>query len=239
MVAEAAPTGMDPAALRAEALDLARRILATGPADPVEAVARRVPVTVLGRALGVRDLDALVAAVPPAAAVYLSGTDRPAKADAAVAVLVQLLGPGSGGSGLVVANRIAILMQACEATAALIRNAVRQASGATGRWPAEAIVAETLRFDPPVPALRRIASVTCSLGGRTIDAGTAVTLDLRAANRDPAVFADPDRFDPGRTEPSVLTFGVGRRPCPGAGHAVHLAAGTVDAILGLTEETAR
>ncbi|MGK5557892.1 cytochrome P450 [Actinomadura kijaniata] len=172
-------------------------------------------VAVLGRALGVTDADTLAAAVPVAAAGYLSG-ERPPGVDAAVAALVGLLGPGPDET---VANRIAILVQACEATAALVRSTLGLARGLADpdRWDAESLVVETLRFAPPVPALRRVA------------AGAPVVLDVRSANRDPAVFADPERFDPGRSGPAHLTFGSGRRPCPGAVHAVQIAAGAVEA----------
>ncbi|WP_067822932.1 cytochrome P450 [Actinomadura kijaniata] len=184
--------------------------------DPAElrraARVRPDAVAVLGRALGVTDLETLTAAVPVAAAGYLTG-DRPPGADAAVAALVGLLGPGPDET---VANRIAILVQACEATATLVRSALGLAG--PDRWDAESLVVETLRFAPPVPALRRVS------------AGTPVVLDVRSANRDPAVFADPERFDPGRTGPAHLTFGAGRRPCPGAVHAVQIAAGAVEAL---------
>ncbi|MFC6885751.1 MULTISPECIES: cytochrome P450 [Actinomadura] len=201
---------------------------------------RDVLVAVLGRALGVRGpdaLDALVEAVPVAAARYLTGDPDPA-ADAAVRTLVQVLGGGLMDEE--VANRIAVLMQACEATVALVRNATVLARDLPdpGRWPAEAVVAETLRYDPPVPAMRRTVREDVEAGGHAVAAGSLVTLDLRAANRDPAVFSDPDRFDPGRAEPWHLTFGAGRRPCPGADHALHLAAGVLDAALA-TKETAR
>lgn len=66
-----------------------------------------------------------------------------------------------------------------------------------------------------------------------LPAGTVLVLDLAAANRDPAAFADPDTFDTCRTDlDRVLTFGVGLRPCPGRDHALALAVGVVDAVLG-------
>ncbi|MFB4309924.1 cytochrome P450 [Actinomadura sp. GTD37] len=213
---------LDPARLRRRARDLVRA--GGAPAG--------VACPVLGEALGVTDLDALAEAVPAAASGYLTGRGRDG-ADAAVAVLVRLLGPGPDEA---VAGRIAILVQAAEATAALVRTALPYARRPESRGlPVEDVVAEVLRFDPPVPAMRRVAAEDARLGGRAIPRGAVVTLDLRAANRDPAVFDDPDRFDPGRRERGHLTFGAGRRPCPGAAQALHLACGAIEGAAGGTE----
>ncbi|WUI03021.1 cytochrome P450 [Spirillospora sp. NBC_00431] len=191
----------------------------------------RAPVRVLGEALGVTDLDALARAVPVAASGYLTGEGREG-ADAAVATLVGLLGPGPDER---VAGRIAVLMQACEATAELVRRTLPYARRPESRGrPIEAVIAETLRFDPPIPVMRRVAAEDARLDGRAVPRGAVLTLDLRAANRDPAVFGDPDRFDPDRRERPHLTFGAGRRPCPGPDHALRLAAGVVEAVLSGT-----
>ncbi|TDB89907.1 cytochrome P450 [Actinomadura sp. KC216] len=213
---------MSPADLRLRARD---RVLAGD--DP-----ERAPVLALGGALGVTEPGTLARAVPAAASGYLTGEGGPG-ADRAVAALARLLGPGPDEE---VAGRIAILMQACEATAELVRRTLPYARRPESRGrPAERVIAETLRFDPPVPVMRRVAATDARLGSRAVPRGTVLVLDLRAANRDPAVFEDPDRFDPGRREGPHLTFGAGRRPCPAADHAPHLAAGVVEAVLSGTE----
>ena len=222
---------LDPAALRQEAARRTQGILDRAGAtfDVMAPVARRVPVATLGAALGVDD-ESLAEYVPVAASGYLTGLERPAAADAAVQVLTLLLGPGDGET---VANRIALLMQAYEATAGLVgltlAGALRLPDPAT--WPATDLVAETLRHDPPVRAMRRVTAERAELGGHPLEPGTAVRLDVAAANRDPAVFEDPDRFDPGRGEGAHLTFGAGRRPCPGGDQALQLAAGIVEVVL--------
>lgn len=223
---------LDPDTLHQEAAARTRAILdraAGEPLDVMASVARRVPVTTLGGALGV-DEEALAEAVPVAAAGYLTGLERPDAADAAVKVLVESLGPGDDET---VANRIALLMQAYEATAGLvgITLAIALRLPEPARWPAASVVAETLRYDPPVRAMRRVTAEAAELGGHALEPGEAVRLDVAAANRDPAVFADPDRFDPGRGEDAHLTFGAGRRPCPGGDQALRLAAGIVEVIL--------
>ncbi len=53
------------------------------------------------------------------------------------------------------------------------------------------------------------------LGGVTLPAGTSVTLCIGAANRDPAQFPDPERFDVGRTPNRHLAFGTGAHQCAG------------------------
>jgi cytochrome P450 len=179
--------------------------------------------------------------VPVAAAGYLTGLDRTQDpeaadaADAAVRVLVELLGPGDDEAA---ANRIALLMQAYEATAALvgITLAIALRLPDPTRWPAEQIVAETLRYDPPVRAMRRVTAEETDLDGQTLRKGDEVRLDIAAANRDPAVFSDPGGFDPsrfdaGRGEDAHLTFGAGRRPCPGGDQALGLAVGIVEVVL--------
>jgi cytochrome P450 len=222
---------LDPAGLRQGAAARTETILdqaAGAPVDVMAAIARRVPTAVLGAALGV-DTDVLAEAVPVAAAGYLTGLDDPGAADAAVQVLVRLLGPGDDET---VANRIALLMQAYEATAGLVgitlAHALRLPDPA--KWPAEQVVAETLRYDPPVRAMRRVAAEAAVLDGQAIGAGESVRLDVAAANRDPAVFEAPDRFDPGREEDAHLTFSAGRRPCPGGDQALQLAAGIVEVV---------
>lgn len=80
---------------------------------------------------------------------------------------------------------------------------------------AAAVVAESLRMEPPVVNLPRLATQDCSIGETEVPAGTLLVASLAAGNRDPDVFAEPNRFDPLRSGPEVLTFGVGPKFCPG------------------------
>ncbi|NUR84057.1 MAG: cytochrome P450 [Nonomuraea sp.] len=78
------------------------------------------------------------------------------------------------------------------------------------------VVEEVLRFDPPVQLTSRVALEDRELAGTPVPAGSAVLVPIGAANRDPAVFPDPDRFDPDRESGRHLAFGLGIHFCLGA-----------------------
>jgi cytochrome P450 len=85
-------------------------------------------------------------------------------------------------------------------------------------WPGA--VEEVLRFDSPVQMTSRTALGDLELAGHHIAASETVALLLGGANRDPAVFATPDRFD--ITRPNAkdhLSFSSGVHACLGAGLA--------------------
>jgi cytochrome P450 len=77
------------------------------------------------------------------------------------------------------------------------------------------LVNETLRMEPPVALLPRLATQEAAVGDTVVPAGTLLLAALAAGNRDPDVFADPHRFDPERQGKEVLSFGVGPKFCPG------------------------
>lgn len=77
-------------------------------------------------------------------------------------------------------------------------------------------VEETLRWESPVAADSRLTLRDVVVAGVEIPAGELVRLGLSAGNRDPAVFPDPDRWDLDRRPTSHITFGLGRHFCLGA-----------------------
>jgi cytochrome P450 len=77
-------------------------------------------------------------------------------------------------------------------------------------------VEEMLRFGSPVFAVVRRPSVDLELSGRRIRAGQELILVLGAANRDPAQFPSPDRFDVTRTDNRHIALGLGPHFCLGA-----------------------
>jgi cytochrome P450 len=80
----------------------------------------------------------------------------------------------------------------------------------------DSAIEEMLRFWPPVMHFRRTATRDLTLGGRRIRAGEKVVVYHASANRDPAVFPDPDRFDIARTPNDHVSFGFGPHFCLGA-----------------------
>ncbi|MDH6460686.1 cytochrome P450 [Micromonospora sp. A200] len=81
---------------------------------------------------------------------------------------------------------------------------------------ARGCVDEVLRLECPVHFLARAAPHDTELGGVPVARDENVLLMIAGANRDPARFPDPDRFDPRRDGPPSLAFGVGPHFCLGA-----------------------
>ncbi|HXW85685.1 MAG TPA: cytochrome P450, partial [Candidatus Binataceae bacterium] len=77
-------------------------------------------------------------------------------------------------------------------------------------------IEEMLRYDPPVQATGRFTRSAFELGGVEIPARALTVMVLAAANRDPAQFADPERFDITREPNDHLAFGEGIHFCIGA-----------------------
>lgn len=155
-------------------------------------------------------------------------------------LLPALARHAAGADGeAVLANALGFLSQAHDATTGLIGNAllalarhpdVRHAVVAN-RTLLPALLAEVARHDAPVQNTRRFIAEDTVGGGVKLPAGDAVLVVLAAANRDPAVNADPARFDLARPTPRTFTFGVGPHACPGAALATAIAATGIDALL--------
>ena len=84
----------------------------------------------------------------------------------------------------------------------------------------DAAIEESLRLEPAAAMVDRYATEETELAGARIAKGDLVHVSITAANRDPAVFPDPDRFDPDRSNVRRhLAFAQGSHVCVG----VHLA----------------
>lgn len=158
---------------RARAAAIEHLVAAIDAIDVVE-LARTVPVVVLAEALGFADPVAAarhqrivtIAIAPEEGAA-------PSEADEVAASLAWLLDASEGGSFGEAANRVALLHQCLDATAALIALAVLRAAREPGD--SAMLVAGVLRDEPPVVATVRIntddAAVTVPLAGRPFGAG--------------------------------------------------------------------
>jgi cytochrome P450 len=153
---------------------------------------------------------------------------RAQPADPEVDVLTRLIQGEVGGERLSEAellhNCIFLLNAGHETTTNLIGNglhALMRHRGELERLAAEpALIAtaveELLRYESPLQLNNRLATAPITLpGGEVIAAGTFVTLGVGAANRDPAVWAEPERLDIGRKPNPQLAFGHGPHACAG------------------------
>jgi cytochrome P450 len=91
---------------------------------------------------------------------------------------------------------------------------------------ADAVARETLRLHPTVPMLARRLTRAATVGGRSYPAGTVLVPSIYAAQRDPASWPEPERFEPNRFMASKgaaadwFPFGGGARRCVGMAFAL-------------------
>lgn len=124
----------------------------------------------------------------------------------------------------IVATCNLLLVAGHETTVNLIANAVLAMLRHPQHWTAlsrdperaPAIVEETLRYDPPVQLVGRVAGADMTINGIEVPEGDIMMLLLAAAHRDPAVNERPDEFDPDRSSIRHLAFGLGPHFCLGA-----------------------
>lgn len=97
------------------------------------------------------------------------------------------------------------------------------------------MIEEALRVETPVQTLFRMAKCDTEVAGVAIPKGARIAVSYAAANRDPAVFAEPDRFDVTRKNAKEhLAFGRGEHFCIGAALARKEANIAFETLLGAT-----
>lgn len=116
-------------------------------------------------------------------------------------------------------NAIFLLNAGHETTTNLIGSALNLLIADPSRWPDDApvedFVEEVLRFESPNQLGNRRTVEETVLDGVWLPAGSTLTLLIGAANRDPAVFDQPHRFDARRRPNRHLAFGAGGHQCAG------------------------
>jgi cytochrome P450 len=140
--------------------------------------------------------------------------------DEIIATCNLLLVAGHETTVNLIANAILAMLRNPRQWAALGRDAAR----------VSAVVEETLRYDPPVQLMGRIAADDMTIGETTVVKGDTMMLLLAAAQHDPAAFERPDEFDPDRESIRHLGFGKGPHFCLGAPLARLEAAAALSAV---------
>lgn len=140
---------------------------------------------------------------------------------------------------VIIANGIGFLSQAYEATAGLIGNtllALASRLEMRNRITSDPnllrpVIQEVLRYDSPVQNTRRFLAQDGCVADKKMKAGDVILVVLAAANRDPSVNPNPERFDVFRKERQIFTFGVGSHACPGEALATTIAKAGVERLI--------
>jgi cytochrome P450 len=197
-----------------------------------------------------RDIVAAVAALPAATPgppvrvdsfAALAASVREAIAAGRAPLLADAAGSGQLTADEVISNAAVQLFGGIETTEGMICNAVLHLLGDPGQRDLAradpglraAAVEESLRLEPAAAVVDRYATRDVSIGGASIRKGDPVTVSLTGANRDPSVFAEPDRYHIRRPNSARhLAFARGPHFCLGA----HLARmETTEAVAALLE----
>jgi cytochrome P450 len=141
----------------------------------------------------------------------------------------------------IVATCNLLLIAGHETTVNLIANAILAMLRHPTQWAAlgadadraPAVIEETLRYDPPVQLVVRIAADDMTIGDTTVVKGDSMMLLLAAAQRDPDQFQQPETFNPDREAFQHLALGRGLHYCLGAPLA------RLEAAVALSAVTAR
>jgi len=156
-----------------------------------------------------------------------------------LSLLAEAAGTGDLSAEETVANAAVLLFGGIDTTEGMILNAVWHLLSHPAQLrlvredPAllPPAIEESLRLEPAAGVVDRYATADVRLGPATIAAGDPVTVSIAGANRDPAIFGDPDRYDIRRENAARhLAFAHGPHFCLGA----HLArAETIAAVRAL------
>ncbi len=214
------------------------------PFDLLDAYARPVPVIVIARLLGVpedraddlldwsnamvgmyqarrtRAMEDAAVAATSAFQDFLAGYIAEKRRAPADDLISELIAAEEAGDRLsteeLISTCILLLNAGHEATVHTLGNGVRSLLDRDIRTVDTACVEEVLRFDPPLHMFTRWVYEDVELFGHGFVRGDRIACLLGAANRDPAAYPNPHRFDPARKGPANVAFGAGIHFCVGA-----------------------
>jgi cytochrome P450 len=132
--------------------------------------------------------------------------DRPLRPDEIADMATLVVFAGMDTTTAAVSNALLYLHHDLEARARLIAEPALL----------ENAIEEFLRYEPPVQGFARTVTRDCVVGGQSIPAGETIFMLWGSANRDEAVFAQPDEVVLDRFPNRHLAFGVGAHRCLGA-----------------------
>ncbi len=147
--------------------------------------------------------------------------------------IVSLLRNWTAGDLGSLAASVGVLVHFLAATPG-VQHELRALAAASDNKALEQAVEEILRIDDPFVSNRRVTTREVSLGGERIPERSPVLVNWTAANRDPLVFGDPDRFDPAGNAHANLVFGLGPHVCPGRALTLMELRVMVEELLGAT-----
>ncbi|SDE94525.1 cytochrome P450 [Limimaricola pyoseonensis] len=212
--------------------------------DLLEAYARPVPVIVIARLMGLPEsrADDLLAWSNAMVGMYQARRTRTMEDAAEMAtqafrdflgvyiaekrrvpgddLISELIAVEEKGEKLsteeMISTCILLLNAGHEATVHTMGNGVKALLGRDIREIDAPVIEEIMRFDPPLHIFTRWVYEDLEILGQSFRRGDRIACLLGAANRDPAAYAEPDRFLPGRSGPAHLAFGAGIHFCVGA-----------------------
>ena len=246
--------------IEAVASDLVRFLAPRGNAELRRDLAGPLAVAVVAMSLGIESIastqllswyDAIVAAVDEVS----QGRPVSATGAAAYAALAEALHGAARRDDSVLhraaqsltdtevaSNAAVFLFGGIETSEGMAANALHHLLAHPAAWAAvgadrsliDTAVEESLRLEPAAARVDRYATADVDLAGAAIRRGDLVVVSLSGANRDPAHFADPDRFDLWRVPPrSHVTFAQGPHACIGAQLARMETRAAIAAVLDL------
>jgi len=203
--------------------------------DFVTAIAKQLPVLVILKGMGFDDDDCAFVTENIAVLVRIMAPNKSAADVTAINSVIdefyaiakryvneKLNGYNEASITLFAVNLLGLFIQSYDAGRGLLCNSlinmVRHCDDMnrqlTDKLYFKRCVIETLRLDPPVHHTKRIAAEDFRIGEHLIKSGELIMIVMAAANLDPVVFTDPEKYDPLRNNNEEhLTFGLGGHNC--------------------------